>query len=55
MFITFVEQHPNRGNTLPRFGESQQLGQPRSAQEIARRLLELPHAANSGDIYARMA
>jgi hypothetical protein len=35
--------------------ESQQLGQRRSAEELARRLLELPHAANSGDIYARMA
>jgi hypothetical protein len=29
--------------------------QRRSAEELARRLLELPHAANSGDIYARMA
>ena len=36
-------------------GESQELGDWRSAQEIARWLAELPHAANSGDIYARMA
>ncbi len=35
-------------------GESQDLGEWRSAEEIARWLLELPHAANSGDIYARM-
>jgi hypothetical protein len=36
-------------------GESQELGEWRSADEIARWLLQLPHAANSGDIYARMA
>jgi FkbM family methyltransferase len=36
-------------------GESQELGEWRSAEEIARWLSELPHAANSGDIYARMA
>ena len=36
-------------------GESQELGDWRSAEAIARWLLELPHAANSGDIYARMA
>lgn len=36
-------------------GESQELGDWRSAEDIARWLLELPHAANSGDIYARMA
>jgi hypothetical protein len=36
-------------------GESQALGDWRSAEEIARWLLELPHTANSGDIYARMA
>ena len=36
-------------------GESQALGEWRSAGDIARWLLELPHAANSGDIYARMA
>jgi FkbM family methyltransferase len=36
-------------------GESQQLVEWRSAEDIARWLLELPHAANSGDIYARMA
>jgi FkbM family methyltransferase len=36
-------------------GESQELGAWRSAEEIARWLSELPHAANSGDIYARMA
>jgi hypothetical protein len=36
-------------------GESQELGEWRSAEDIARWLLELPHAANSGDIYARMA
>ncbi len=33
-------------------GDSQQLGAWRSAQEIARWLDELPHAANSGDVYA---
>jgi Methyltransferase FkbM domain len=36
-------------------GESQELGDWRSAEDIARWLSELPHAANSGDIYARMA
>jgi FkbM family methyltransferase len=36
-------------------GESQELGEWRSADAIARWLLQLPHAANSGDIYARMA
>ena len=36
-------------------GESQALGDWRSAEDIARWLLELPHTANSGDIYARMA
>ena len=36
-------------------GESQVLGEWRSAEAIARWLKELPHAANSGDIYARMA
>ena len=36
-------------------GESQELGEWRSAEDIARWLLELPHAANSGDIYARRA
>ena len=36
-------------------GESQELGEWRSIEEIARWLRELPHAANSGDIYARMA
>jgi FkbM family methyltransferase len=36
-------------------GESQELGEWRSAEDIARWLSELPHAANSGDIYARMA
>ena len=36
-------------------GESQELGEWRSAEEIARWLMELPHAANSGDIYARLA
>jgi FkbM family methyltransferase len=35
-------------------GESQELGEWRSAGEIARWLDELPHAANSGDIYARL-
>jgi len=34
-------------------GESQELGEWRSAEEIARWLLDLPHTANSGDIYAR--
>jgi len=33
-------------------GESQQLGEWRTAAEIARWLDELPHSANSGDIYA---
>jgi FkbM family methyltransferase len=36
-------------------GESQELGEWRSAEAITDWLLELPHAANSGDIYARMA
>jgi FkbM family methyltransferase len=36
-------------------GESQALGEWRSAEDIGRWLRELPHAANSGDIYARMA
>jgi FkbM family methyltransferase len=36
-------------------GESQELGEWRSAETIARWLSELPHAANSGDIYARRA
>jgi len=36
-------------------GESQELGEWRSAGDIARWLSELPHAANSGDIYARLA
>ena len=36
-------------------GESQELGEWRSAEDIACWLSELPHAANSGDIYARMA
>src|SRR5262245_51105128 len=35
-------------------GESQQLGAWRTADEITRWLDELPHAANSGDIYARL-
>jgi FkbM family methyltransferase len=34
-------------------GESQELGEWRTAAEITRWLEELPHAANSGDIYAR--
>ena len=36
-------------------GESQQLGAWRLPHEMARWIDELPHAANSGDIYARMA
>ena len=36
-------------------GESQELGDWRSGEDIVRWLSELPHAANSGDIYARMA
>ena len=35
-------------------GESQELGEWRSAAEISRWLETLPHAANSGDIYARL-
>jgi len=35
-------------------GESQELGEWRPAAEIARWLEGLPHAANSGDIYARL-
>jgi FkbM family methyltransferase len=35
-------------------GESQELGEWRTAEDIARWLEELPHAANSGDIYARL-
>lgn len=34
-------------------GESQKLGEWRSAAEVADWLTTLPHAANSGDIYAR--
>ena len=36
-------------------GESQELGEWRSAEAIARWLDDLPHAANSGDIYALVA
>ncbi len=36
-------------------GESQELGDWRSAEDMGRWLSELPHEANSGDIYARMA
>jgi len=36
-------------------GESQELGEWRSAEAMARWLDELPHDANSGDIYARLA
>jgi FkbM family methyltransferase len=36
-------------------GESQELGDWRSAEEIAGWFKGLPHGANSGDIYARMA
>jgi FkbM family methyltransferase len=35
-------------------GESQELGAWRKADEIVRWLDELPHAANSGDIYAQL-
>jgi hypothetical protein len=35
-------------------GESQELGEWRSEAEISRWLEALPHAANSGDIYARL-
>jgi hypothetical protein len=35
-------------------GETQQLGAWRSADDISRWLDELPHAANSGDIYAAL-
>src|SRR3954453_1268646 len=35
-------------------GESQDLGEWRSAAEITRWLEALPHSANSGDIYARL-
>ena len=35
-------------------GESQQLGEWRSAKDIVAWLEALPHAANSGDIYARL-
>jgi FkbM family methyltransferase len=35
-------------------GESQELGAWRTSDEIVRWLDELPHAANSGDIYARL-
>jgi hypothetical protein len=35
-------------------GESQELGEWRSAAEIAHWLESLPYAANSGDIYARL-
>lgn len=43
----------NRYNAA--IGESQKLGEWRPADEIARWLDALPHAANSGDIYATMA
>ena len=36
-------------------GESQELGEWRSAEAMARWLHDLPHAANSGDIYALAA
>jgi FkbM family methyltransferase len=36
-------------------GESQELGEWRSANDMVRWLDALPHAANSGDIYARLA
>ena len=36
-------------------GESQELGEWRSAKAMARWLDDLPHAANSGDIYALVA
>jgi FkbM family methyltransferase len=36
-------------------GESQELAEWRSAGEMARWLEALPHAANSGDIYAKLA
>jgi hypothetical protein len=35
-------------------GESQELGEWRTAGELGRWLDDLPHAANSGDIYARL-
>jgi FkbM family methyltransferase len=35
-------------------GETHKLGEWRSAAEMARWLDELPHAANSGDVYARL-
>jgi FkbM family methyltransferase len=35
-------------------GESQELGEWRSAAEIAQWLEALPHTANSGDVYARL-
>ena len=34
-------------------GESQRLGEWLSAADVANWLMTLPHAANSGDIYAR--
>jgi FkbM family methyltransferase len=36
-------------------GESQQLGEWRSAKDLVAWLDALPHAANSGDVYARLA
>ena len=36
-------------------GESQELGEWRTATDVARWLEALPHEANSGDIYARLA
>jgi hypothetical protein len=36
-------------------GESQQLGEWRSATQMLAWLDALPHAANSGDVYARLA
>jgi FkbM family methyltransferase len=43
------------GRFAAALGESQDLGAWRTAQEMARWLAELPHEANSGDIYAQMA
>jgi FkbM family methyltransferase len=43
------------GRFAAALGESQELGAWRTADEMARWLRELPHEANSGDIYAQMA
>jgi FkbM family methyltransferase len=51
-----IERCMTLGYTLfnAALGESQELGEWRSAREMTRWLDNLPHAANSGDVYARL-